>query len=103
MLSAPIRLPCQAYYLSGQYKDNSQKAKTLLRDQQPMAGINQSQSSQTLRHIVERILNSGQVSRIEHLQLVTTFLSDYKVTDDERSQINHIFDDVQTGHLKIVD
>jgi len=68
-----------------------------------MAGINPSQSSQTLKHIVERILNSAQVSRVEHLQLVTTFLSDYKVTDDERSQINHIFDNLQTGHLKIVD
>ncbi len=84
-------------------KDNSQEAKTLLRDQQPMAGIHQSQSSQTLKHIVDRILNSGQLSRLEHLQLVTTFLSDYKVTDDERGQINHIFDDLQTGHLKIVD
>ena len=68
-----------------------------------MAGINQSLSSQTLQHIVERILNSAQLSRMEHLQLVTTFVSDYKVTDDERAQINHIFDDLQTGHLKIVD
>ena len=68
-----------------------------------MAGINQSLSSQTLNPIVDRIFNSGQLSRMEHLQLVTTFLSDYKVTDDERDQINHIFDDLQTGHLKIVD
>ena len=75
-----------------------------MRDQQqPMAGINQSQSSQPLKQIVDRILNSGQLSRMEYLQLVTTFLSDYRVTDDERRQINHIFDDLQTGHLKIVD
>ncbi len=78
-------------------------SQNLLRDQQSMAGINQSQSSQPLKQIVERILNSGQLSRMEHLQLVTTFLSDYKVTDDERSQINYIFDDLQTGRLKILD
>lgn len=74
-----------------------------MRDPQPMAGTNQSQSSQPLKQIVDRTLNSGRLSRMEHLQLVTAFLSDYKVTDDERSQINYILDDLQTGRLKIVD
>lgn len=67
-----------------------------------MAGNNQNQFSQTFKPIVERILKTGQLSRQEHLQLVTTFLSDYKVTDDDRSQINRIFDDLQTGRLKII-
>lgn len=67
-----------------------------------MAGNNQNQFSQTLKPIVERILKTGQLSRQEHLQLVTAFLSDYKVTDDDRSQINRIFDDLQTGRLKII-
>ena len=67
-----------------------------------MAGNHQNQFSQTLKPIVERILKTGQLSRQEHLQLVTTFLSDYKVTDDDRSQINRIFDDLQTGRLKII-
>ena len=53
--------------------------------------------------MVDRIFKTGQLSRQEHLQLVTTFLSGYKVTDDERSQINRIFDDLQTGRLKIID
>ncbi|HEY9902898.1 MAG TPA: hypothetical protein V6D43_10785 [Candidatus Sericytochromatia bacterium] len=53
--------------------------------------------------MVDRILDTGQLSRLEHLQLVTAFLSDYKITDDERHQINHVFDDLQTGRLKIVD
>ncbi|AFZ21782.1 hypothetical protein [Allocoleopsis franciscana] len=68
-----------------------------------MAGNNQNQFSQTLKPIMERIFQTGQLSRQEHLQLVTTFLSDYKVTDDERSQINRIFDDLQIGRLKIID
>lgn len=67
-----------------------------------MAGNHQNQFNQTLKPIVERILKTGQLSRQEHLQLVTTFLSDYKVTDDDRSQINRIFDDLQTGRLKII-
>ncbi|MEW6494474.1 MAG: hypothetical protein AB1589_18455 [Cyanobacteriota bacterium] len=67
-----------------------------------MAGNIQNHSSQTIKQIVERILKTGQLSRLEHLHLVTTFLSDYKVTDDERSHINRVFDELQTGHLKFV-
>lgn len=68
-----------------------------------MAGNIQGQSSQTVKQIVDRILNTGQLSRLEHLQLVTTILSDYKVTDEERSQLNRVFDDLQINRLKVVD
>jgi hypothetical protein len=68
-----------------------------------MAGDIQGQFPQTLKQIVDRILNSGQLSRLEHLQLVTTILSDYRVTDEERHQINRVFDDIQTDRIKIVD
>ncbi len=68
-----------------------------------MAASSQGQSSQPIGLIVERIINSAHLSRQEYLQLVTTFLSDYKVTDEERRQINRIFDDLQIGRLKIVD
>ena len=71
-----------------------------MRDYPPMAGNNQ---GQTLRQTVDRILDIGQLSRLEYLQLVTTFLSDYKVTDEERNHINRIFDDIQAGHLKLFD
>jgi len=67
-----------------------------------MAGTFQGQSNQTTKQLVDRILNSGQLSRREYLQLVSTILSDYKVTDEERSQINRVFDEVQIGHLKLV-
>ncbi len=68
-----------------------------------MAANSQGQSSQPIGLIVERIINSAHLSRQEYLQLVTTFLSDYKVTDEERRQINRIFDDLQISRLKIVD
>lgn len=67
-----------------------------------MAGNSQNHSSQTIKQIVERIFNTGQLSRLEHLHLVTIFLSDYKVTEDERNHINRVFDELQTGHLKLV-
>lgn len=67
-----------------------------------MAGTIHNQSNQTTKQMVERILNIGYLSRLEHLQLVSTILSDYKVTDEERGQINRIFDELQTGRLKIV-
>jgi hypothetical protein len=68
-----------------------------------MAGTFQSQSNQTTKQLVERVLTSGQISRREHLQLVSTILSDYKVTDEERSQINRVFDELQLGRLRLVD
>jgi len=68
-----------------------------------MAANLQSPSSQAFKPIVDRILNTGQLSRSEHLQLVRTILSDYKVTDEERSQINRVFDELQIGRLQFID
>ncbi|HBL13474.1 MAG TPA: hypothetical protein DD379_19165 [Cyanobacteria bacterium UBA11162] len=67
-----------------------------------MAGTIQNQSSQAIAPLIDRIFNIGQLSRLEHLQLVSTILSDYKVTDEERSQINRVFDELQIGRLKLV-
>lgn len=53
--------------------------------------------------MVERIISAGQISRQEHLQLTSTILSDHKISDEERRQINRIFDYVQIGRLKLVD
>ena len=68
-----------------------------------MAGNIHNHSHQTNDSIVDSILHTGQLSRLEHLQLVTTLLSDYKVNDEQRSKINLIFDNLQTGRLKLVD
>jgi hypothetical protein len=68
-----------------------------------MAGTFQSQPNPATKQLVERVLTSGQLSRREHLQLVSTILSDYKVTDEERSQINRVFDELQLGRLRLVD
>jgi hypothetical protein len=65
-----------------------------------MAGTVQRPSSPAIAQIVDRILDTGQLSRLEYLQLVTTMLSDYKVTDEERSYINRVLDELQVGHLQ---
>jgi hypothetical protein len=68
-----------------------------------MAGNHQNHSSLTIKPLVDRILKTGQLSRLEHLQLVTLFLREYQVTDESRNQINRIFDDLQTGRLELID
>jgi hypothetical protein len=57
----------------------------------------------TIYAIVERIMDSGQMSRREYLRLASAILSDYKITDEERRQINRIFDYIQIGRLKLLD
>lgn len=53
--------------------------------------------------MVERITASGKLSRRDHLLLTSTLLSDDKITEEERHQINRIFDHIQIGRLKFVD
>jgi hypothetical protein len=63
---------------------------------QPKSGI-------VIQQIVEQIIAAGQINRQEHLQLTSAILSDYRVTDEERRQINRVFDYIQIGRLKLVD
>jgi len=65
-----------------------------------MAGTVQRPYSPAIAQIVDRILDTGQLSRLEYLQLVTTMLSDYKVTEEERSYINRVLDERQMGRLQ---
>lgn len=63
----------------------------------------QTQSGAAIRDLVEQILSAGQINRQEHLQLASTILSDFHITEEERRQINRIFDFIQIGRLKLVD
>jgi hypothetical protein len=56
-----------------------------------------------IKPAVEQILEAGQMSRQDHLQLTSAILSDPQMTDEERRQINRVFDYVQIGRLKLVD
>jgi hypothetical protein len=52
---------------------------------------------------LEQILKTGRLTRREHFQLVSLFLSDLAVSDRDRKQINQIFDSFQMGKLHSVD
>ncbi|MBD1863293.1 hypothetical protein [Trichocoleus sp. FACHB-46] len=63
----------------------------------------QSKSSLSIKIITEQIIQAGQLSRREHLQLTSIILSDSKLSSEDRRQINLIFDYLQTGRLKLAD
>ncbi len=68
-----------------------------------MASTPQRQLKLNIQLMVDYVLSQSQLSRQDYIQLTTAILSDYNVTDEERRQINLIFDDVQTGRIKLVD
>lgn len=62
-----------------------------------------SKVSSNLQNILDRTLEVGEISRKEYLQLTSAILADYRMSDEERRQINRIFDYVQTGRLRLID
>lgn len=68
-----------------------------------MSRVTSGRSNLGIKSIAERIIAAGEMSRQEHLHLASTILSDCKISDEERRQINRVFDYVQTGRLKLVD
>ena len=53
--------------------------------------------------MVDRIVASGKITRREHLFLTSALLSDDKISEEDRHQINRIFDYIQIGRLKFID
>lgn len=68
-----------------------------------MLWTSQNQNNLTVERMVERIMVAGEVSRKQYIQLTNALLSEDKVTEEERRQINQIFDRIQFGRIKIVD
>jgi hypothetical protein len=62
-----------------------------------------SQAEIGVKPIVDRILSSGRMSRQDHTLLTSTVLANGDINDEDRRQINRIFDHVQTGQLKLMD
>jgi hypothetical protein len=68
-----------------------------------MAGNKDQVAKFNIQLLVDQILLDGQVSRQDYLLLTTTFLSDYSTSEEERRQINRVFDNLQTSQLKFID
>jgi hypothetical protein len=60
-------------------------------------------SNLTIYQKVDRIVASGKITRREHLVLTSAILSDDKISEEDRHQINRIFDYIQIGRLKFID
>ena len=63
----------------------------------------QNQPKVTINQMVNRIMTSGKLSRREYLQLTSSIFSGKKITDEERHQINQIFDFIQMGKINLID
>jgi hypothetical protein len=53
--------------------------------------------------LTEKILSSGQITYQQHFQLTYAMLSNVPITSEESTQINRVFERLQTGQLKIVE
>ena len=60
-------------------------------------------SNLTISQMVDRIVASCQITRRENLFLTSALLSDDKISEEDRHQINRIFDYIQIGRLKFID
>ena len=63
----------------------------------------QNKSNVTIAKMVDRIVASGKIARREHLVLTSAILSDDQISEEDRHQINRIFDYLQIGRLKFID
>ncbi|PSB53878.1 hypothetical protein C7B67_01180 [filamentous cyanobacterium Phorm 6] len=60
-------------------------------------------SNLTISQVVDRIVASGKIARREHLVLTSAILSDDKISEEDRHQINRVFDYLQISRLKFID
>lgn len=56
-----------------------------------------------LQRTLDRIDETKQMTRADYLNLSTCLLSDFKMSDEQRRQINRFFDYLPVGRLKLVD
>lgn len=59
--------------------------------------------SLNIHQLMARIVESNEIGRREQLQLTSAMLKDNNLTEEDRRQINRIFDHIQSGRIKIID
>jgi len=52
--------------------------------------------------VVTQLIGARQMSYQEYHQLCAVILSDSQIDEDERIQINRLFDAIQAGQIKVV-
>lgn len=68
-----------------------------------MVWITDNKLQLAINPLVEEILTSGHMNRNQHFQLASAMLSNPELSDQERRQVNRIFDYIQTGRIKLID
>lgn len=65
--------------------------------------IVENSSELAVKKIVDRILMSGRMSRKDHILLTYTVFNNGEISNENRRQINRIFDHIQTGQLQLIE
>ncbi|MBD2577770.1 hypothetical protein [Oscillatoria sp. FACHB-1406] len=60
----------------------------------------QNRPTPNIQQRVEGILEEARINRREYFQLVTLFLSDLSVTEEERRLLNIVFDRLQNSQIQ---
>ncbi|HEY9641241.1 MAG TPA: hypothetical protein V6C57_12210 [Coleofasciculaceae cyanobacterium] len=68
-----------------------------------MAWLTQIKSNVAIKPLIDQIISTGKMSRKDHVQLTSAILSDQRITDEDRREINRVFDYIQIGRLKLID
>lgn len=68
-----------------------------------MAKTPSSSTNSDLQKLIDRVLESNQITRREHLQLTSAMLSTKNITEENHRQINRIFDQIQMGRLVVLE
>jgi hypothetical protein len=63
----------------------------------------QGDSHSSIYNLMEQAIASGRLSRKEHLKLTSLLLAEQVISNEERDQINQVFDYLQAGRLKLID
>jgi len=63
----------------------------------------QQRSLITIQQLIDQVLNSGKLTRQEYMSLTIAMLSDQRLSETDRHQINRVFDYIQAAQIKIVD
>ncbi len=68
-----------------------------------MAKNSNNRVNSTTQQLIDRILESQKIDRKDHVQLTTAILSNRNLSEEMLPKINHIFEQVQLGCIKIID
>jgi hypothetical protein len=61
-----------------------------------------SESTLNISHFVENLIVSRKISHQQYHQLSAAILADGEIDEEDRYQINRLFDAIRTGQVRIV-